>query len=476
MSFSGIKMGRIPKAEKERALKSLESQQSIEYSHFNHKSANNGDEDGDSMGDNEDLSYNSSSNSSSALALLNNRKTTTFSNAIARRSKQNNKNNKQSNNQLNSFNASESIEESISNSSDNSFSDYATNSMNNFNNFYNNEMAFFQSLNNSIDENMHRKPAYLDQTQIKFSKDYCKQFKNQVINHLLSSSNTAIASNDSDKQNHKSNGFMNHHHQQHESGDSNAALETDDYIFKFFELIEFHKDDFEKLNKKRPFVLNNRKIAFKNKSSEILVKNILNGQLSIKATDLLPNTFYSNLFISAFLPCEPSCQVIFSLLNDKIYQIYLEHSEETYKAYDRVRKNLEDYDRFEQVIKLNNRSNPDDVVNSIFESMPLVVESAIKFGKEVPGLNELNSKDFANIVNLKIFDFFMIINSILFINDESYLSLLNGYMYTRFWMNSIKGKHIVDDLFEFMEIFNSLNLTKKEKGLLIALIFTMSGK
>ena len=261
------------------------------------------------------------------------------------------------------------------------------------------------------------------------------------------------------------------------TGSSCSSYDTgseEDYIFKFFNLIEENKANFDLMNKKRPFFFNNRRIINKNKSSEILVKNILGHQTSLKASDLLPNTFYSNLFISAFLPCEPSYQVIFSLLNDKIYQIFNENTVITYRNFEKLIKELEDPELMREKIEKNNLINPSDLVNNLLSAMPVALQEAIKFGKEIPGLNELNASDFAEIINTKIFDFFMIVNSVMFINGESYLYLPNDMMYTRNWMNMIRTKEVADPLFEFMDIFNKLNLTKKEKGLLIALDFTMS--
>jgi hypothetical protein len=67
---------------------------------------------------------------------------------------------------------------------------------------------------------------------------------------------------------------------------------------------------------------------------------------------------------------------------------------------------------------------------SLVESIPEFVKTVIAFAKEIPGLNELNQKDFATIINNKLFDFFIISNSILFINGDSYLYLPNNIRYT----------------------------------------------
>lgn len=288
------------------------------------------------------------------------------------------------------------------------------------------------------------------------------------------------------------------------SADEELVDTNQDYLTKFFNLIQENKKGFANNptnnsssgpvgtasspssqnvnsspvsvggNKKRPLIFNNRRINSKNKSSEILVKNIMGNQNAIKASSLLPNTFLSNLFTTAFLPCEPAYLVIFSLLNDKIYQIFVENTMKTYKMYEKVMLELQNPEHINMMIQRSNKMNPNVFAQKFLATMPDALQQAIKFVKELPGLNELNSTDFALIVNKKLFDYFIIINSILFVNGESYLYLDEDTLYTRFWMNSIRPKPVVDLLFEFIELFNSLNLTKKEKGLLIALVFTMS--
>jgi hypothetical protein len=128
-----------------------------------------------------------------------------------------------------------------------------------------------------------------------------------------------------------------------------------------------------------------------------------------------------------------------------------------------------------QKIEANNKQNPEHIVDLLLKSMPSMLEEAVKYGKEIPGLNKLNNSDFTTILNMKMFDYFIITNSILFIDDESYLFLNDDSIYTRFWMNTLRSKETVDPLFEFVDIFNSLCLTKKEKGLLIIIMFTAGG-
>lgn len=101
------------------------------------------------------------------------------------------------------------------------------------------------------------------------------------------------------------------------------------------------------------------------------------------------------------------------------------------------------------------------------------MKTVILFAKEIPGLNELSSHDFATIINNKLFDYFIIMNSVLFINGESYLFIKEDLQYTRYWMDKIKGKTKNDLLFDYADDLNALELTTKEKALLIAHLFTL---
>jgi hypothetical protein len=95
--------------------------------------------------------------------------------------------------------------------------------------------------------------------------------------------------------------------------------ESENFLLRFINLLEENKANLDAMMaKKRPFILNNRKISHKNKSSEILVKNILDTQesmASLKANSLIPNMFFSNLFTTAFLTNEPAYGAIFSLVS-----------------------------------------------------------------------------------------------------------------------------------------------------------------
>lgn len=209
-----------------------------------------------------------------------------------------------------------------------------------------------------------------------------------------------------------------------------------------------------------------------NRETSIIIKNLMSLHKPLRCTGnqfIVPKTNYCNLFMNTFLMFDSNYFLISSLINDKIYQLYNEHTRHISQFYDRARylikNNIRVFDGHDMELE--------KVWNSLVESIPEFVKLVIKFSKQVPGLNEINESDFATIINNKLFDFFIITNSSLFIDGESYLYLPNNIQYTRSWMNKIKGVEVTDKLFAFVDDFNSLYFSNKEKALLITLLFTM---
>lgn len=210
-----------------------------------------------------------------------------------------------------------------------------------------------------------------------------------------------------------------------------------------------------------------------NRSNNLLIKNLLNLHKPLKYSNIIPKTVYCNLFMNSFLLFDSNYLLISSLLNDKIYQVYNEHTKNINYYYDRAKELTENPEMSAASSQQQADLTLEKVWSSLVESIPEFVKTVIAFAKEIPGLNELNQKDFATIINNKLFDFFIISNSILFINGDSYLYLPHNIRYTRYWMNRIKTREVTDKLFGFVADFNELFLTSKEKALLVVLLFTM---
>lgn len=152
--------------------------------------------------------------------------------------------------------------------------------------------------------------------------------------------------------------------------------------------------------------------------------------------------------------------------------MYVEHNEKVVKLYERAIKLVyQDVKTFE-----GDDATITEVWDGLLESIPHCVKCLITLVREIPGLNEISQKDLTTIINNRLFDYFIIKHSALFINGESFMMLPNNIQYTRKWMNCIIGEEMVDAMFKFATEFNSLRMTSKEISLIYPFIFTTPGK
>ena len=213
--------------------------------------------------------------------------------------------------------------------------------------------------------------------------------------------------------------------------------------------------------------------AFENMSKNKFLGNLLKQKKDSIKLSIRPNSYYSDLFMN-MKPFDSSFHLIVSTINDKVYQLFNNSNTKVNEAYERAQYLIKN--------KINIFDGHDvttqEVLESLIECLPNFIHTIIMFFKEVPGINELDDSDFTIAINTRLFDFYVIQNAHLFIDGESYQILFTknkNIQYTREWMNKIKGKEKNDILFEFTEEFNKLNLTIKEKALLLILCFTFPG-
>lgn len=154
-------------------------------------------------------------------------------------------------------------------------------------------------------------------------------------------------------------------------------------------------------------------------------------------------------------------------------KVYKEHTKNVEFYCDRAREITSNSATRSAWLEREEELTLDQVWSSMVESIPEFVKRVVAFGKEIPGLNDLNQTDFATIINTKLFDFFIVSNALLFIAGDSYLYLPHEIRYSRYWMSRVKTRDVTDRLFEFVDELNALFLTGKEKALLVVLLFTM---
>ncbi|CAF1073998.1 unnamed protein product [Brachionus calyciflorus] len=210
----------------------------------------------------------------------------------------------------------------------------------------------------------------------------------------------------------------------------------------------------EKLSKIDEYLFNN--------NSTII--NILKSKTPFKSSNLIANRYHSNNH-----EIDDSYHIITRLLSDKIYQIYLEHNEKVdnllERAYVLINHGVKNFEGFD--------AHLNDVWDGLLESIPIQVKNLIDLCKEIPGLNELGQKDLTNLVNNRLFDYFLIKHSPLFINGESYMMLPNKIQYSRYWMKRVISNDMIESMFKFADEFNSLKMTTKEVALMYPFVLTV---
>jgi hypothetical protein len=197
---------------------------------------------------------------------------------------------------------------------------------------------------------------------------------------------------------------------------------------------------------------------------------LLKMHKTFQNSNLTINRYHSSSF-SPNPQLDYSYYIILSLISDKIYQAHIENNDKIASLYERAIRLIKDNVKIFE----GHDVSLHEVWNSLLESIPQIVKNFISFAKEVPGLNELGSKDFTTIVNNRLFDYFIIKHAPLFIDGESFMMLPNNIQYSRDWLNKVVGEEMTNALFEFSEEFNSLNMTTKETALLIPFVLTVPG-
>ncbi|KAH9519321.1 hypothetical protein Btru_075258 [Bulinus truncatus] len=141
------------------------------------------------------------------------------------------------------------------------------------------------------------------------------------------------------------------------------------------------------------------------------------------------------------------------------------------------------YDDMREFVKKRNLlpSHPltpegkDVVYNLIITSIPDINKSIIGFCQDVPGFSSLAKGDKEILIKRGYYDIWIMTNSKLFHDNESFLQLTDGTFYTKAWMERILNPIIVEKIFSFSGRFNRLELNILELAILCAIQLTASG-
>ena len=168
-----------------------------------------------------------------------------------------------------------------------------------------------------------------------------------------------------------------------------------------------------------------------------------------------------------------SFQLTLSFMSDKIYQVHIETNDRVAGFYQRAQQFIKSKNSI-TLVEGHNASLV-DVWTGLLEGTKKNIKELISFARQIPGFDKVNTDDLKTILDNRLFDFFMIKHSFLFIDGECYIMLPNNIQYTKSWLTSVIGKLMTDALFEFADEFNQLGLTTKEVALMVPYILTIPG-
>jgi hypothetical protein len=216
------------------------------------------------------------------------------------------------------------------------------------------------------------------------------------------------------------------------------------------------------------------------KSSKKLKKSQSNDELNYPITSLLKrhkllekselNIFPKTSFLNDHFLSESRKVVSFSLINNKIFQSYLD----VLKKLDPIIQVSNKFKESKKTQQIDNL-NLDQAVQSLKQILKEYEIACDYLINEIPGLTELSIEYRTVIIKRNLIDLFIITFVNYYENGEINLYLDNGYHYSRQLTEKLRGKMISDLMYQTYDCLKELNITEREKAILLAYIFTLDG-
>ncbi|CAF0864713.1 unnamed protein product [Brachionus calyciflorus] len=161
-------------------------------------------------------------------------------------------------------------------------------------------------------------------------------------------------------------------------------------------------------------------------------------------------------------------RLIFTILRDRCYQLYIQYTEKYEKQYEKALRVINKIEG-----SLVNESIPKKVLweNFLKETFDHS-KSLYAYAKQLPGFDTLCSDDFLKIINSNIFIMFGLRTHKLFIDGEHYLIHPNNVQFNRNNMYKTIGIDLTNRVLYYHAKLSSLNLTNQEISLLVPFMLT----
>ena len=202
---------------------------------------------------------------------------------------------------------------------------------------------------------------------------------------------------------------------------------------------------------------------------ELLIKS-LDIPFIKELKDFTPKTFYADLLINA---SSETYLIVISLLKDKIYQLYLDQTQQ-YDWQVRRAHSLIEKGAATDLYEGHDASN-ERVIWAAKRLYEKHMTDYIHLVQQIPGLTDLNAHDFAALVSDNMATVLGIKVIKLFINGESYL-FNEGIQLSKKWIRLLYGPTFAEKLFYIQAKLNKLEMSIHEIALLIPMLLTTPNK
>lgn len=201
----------------------------------------------------------------------------------------------------------------------------------------------------------------------------------------------------------------------------------------------------------------------------------LNFLIKYRKLDLSNLTTIQNFVPKAYMTkngLNENQLIVLSLLRDKSYQLFKEHTKEFEKHETKAK----------QLIQSGYTIAKCDITKEMFVSIKnTILEILTKHAlaifqliQEIPGFQRFDKGDINTLIKDNFFFLFGVRTKCLCKNNDYYLFLGEGIQLSKDTLGIIVGEEVRDNIFEFNSLFSMLNLTDQEFGLLIPFYLSIS--
>jgi hypothetical protein len=181
---------------------------------------------------------------------------------------------------------------------------------------------------------------------------------------------------------------------------------------------------------------------------------------------LMPNTNFK----LNYLPNE-NFHLIFGLLRDSTYQLYVTYSQKYQPHILRAENLIEKQFLIFNPISSSLKEVWDFLIRDIKNDMP----NLLAYVKSLPGFSNLSNKDLNKILTLNLFSIYVFSWGKCFIRGECFYLLMNKFQFTKYWMNLCLGTDATQLIFDLALKFEILKISTNELALLVPLVLIETG-